>query len=88
MSKETKHNWYLANRQLTIDRAAKSYENNRQKIIDRSTKWAKDNPERKAEIAAKSDKKQRAKHPEKMVARNAVNNALRDGRLVKEPCHC
>lgn len=32
--------------------------------------------------------KQRAKFPEKYKARTAVSNALRDGRLEKQPCEC
>ena len=31
----------------------------------------------------------RVRHPDKYRARNAVNNAIRDGRLVRKPCeHC
>lgn len=34
-------------------------------------------------------RRRRARHPEKAAARNAVANALRDGRLIKGPCrHC
>jgi hypothetical protein len=28
----------------------------------------------------------RAEHPEKVRARNAVNNAIRDGRMIRRPC--
>jgi hypothetical protein len=27
-------------------------------------------------------------YPDKAIARYAVNNALRDGRLERQPCHC
>ncbi len=33
-------------------------------------------------------KKSQLKYPERIIARNAVNNALRDGRLEKKPCEC
>lgn len=45
-------------------------------------------PERKAN-ASDYQKTLRRINPDKYKARNAVNNALRDGRLVKESCqHC
>lgn len=31
-------------------------------------------------------KRHKEKYPEKKIARDAVNNAIRDGRLVKKPC--
>ncbi|KKL87413.1 hypothetical protein LCGC14_1934930 [marine sediment metagenome] len=65
--------WYLKNKQLTVNRAVQ---------------WAKDSPKRRAEILAKSNKRRRAKHPEKSKAHSAVQHALRTGRLTKEPCFC
>lgn len=45
-------------------------------------------PEYKDAMAANS-RRRRALNPEKAKARDAVNNAIRDGRLRKEPCfHC
>jgi hypothetical protein len=45
-------------------------------------------PGRKATIT-RAQRKMRAIHPEKYAARNAVSNAVRDGRLVRGPCvHC
>ncbi len=72
-SKKIAHDYYLDNQKL---------------IKERASKWKKDNPKRKAESAVKYSIKQRAEHPERKIARNAVNNALRDGRLKKEPCLC
>ncbi len=40
------------------------------------------------EFRRKHDAEYRKANPEKIKARNAVNSALRDGRLFKEPCHC
>ena len=71
--KKADHSRYLANRQL---------------VLDRNAKWVKDNPERRAEIRAKGDREQKAKHPERIKARQAVYRAIKTGRLVKEPCHC
>ena len=61
---------------------------NPEKVAEIRARWEKNNPKKRAESHAKADRKQRAKHPEKKAARNAVTHALRDGRLVKEPCHC
>jgi len=42
-------------------------------------------PERKSYVLA-AGVKHRERHPERYKARVAVNNAVRDGRLVKKPC--
>lgn len=47
------------------------YEREREKRIARSVTWARED---------------RKRHPEKWQARNAVANAIRDGRLEKQPC--
>jgi hypothetical protein len=45
-------------------------------------------PERRAYLV-RACQKHRKRNPEKYAARTAVNNAIRDGRLVKGPCkHC
>lgn len=44
------------------------------------------NPERKAK-QARYNQATRARNPEKYKARNAVSNALRSGKLIKQPCH-
>ena len=42
-------------------------------------------PERK-KAAAENQKRQRANYPEKFKARYLLGNALRDGRIVRQPC--
>jgi len=42
--------------------------------------------ERRKKTAEQSRKKHRQKHPEKYKARCAVGNAIRDGRLKRQPC--
>jgi hypothetical protein len=42
-------------------------------------------PERKAALAAAS-RRHKVANPEKTKARNAVSNAIRDGRLLRQPC--
>lgn len=42
-------------------------------------------PERKAQIMG-YQKKMRKKFPGKYRARNLVNNAIRDGKIIKKPC--
>ena len=59
---------------------------NRITVMTRAIRWRKDNPQRSKNIQKKSRKKSDHEHPEKIKARNAVNNALRDGRLVKMSC--
>jgi len=57
--------------------------------IDRVRQYDRDrfqNNSLRREYAMKSMKEQRAKHPERYKARTAVNNAVRDGRLIKLPC--
>lgn len=49
-------------------------------------KYEHSNSGKKARLRA--NQKRRQLHPEKEKARNAVNHALRDGRLTKKPCHC
>jgi hypothetical protein len=88
MSRESSHQWYLKNKELTKARAKASYEENKQLVIDRTAKWAKDNPDRRKSIAKKYDDRYAEENPLKIVARNAVNNALRDGRIEKTPCEC
>ena len=44
-------------------------------------------PARKKKLA-EYRKKRDAAHPDKYRARNAVNNALRDGKIVRQPCQC
>lgn len=52
--------------------------------IEATKQWQRDNP---AAVNAKA-KLQREKYPDREKARRAVNNAVRDGRLLKQPCHC
>jgi hypothetical protein len=37
-------------------------------------------------LALEYQRKRRASNPESYAARNAVSNALRDGRLIRQPC--
>jgi len=38
--------------------------------------------------AIRYQKRHRIENPDKYVARNAVRNAVRDGRITKQPCKC
>lgn len=42
--------------------------------------------ERKLKALEYQRKHRQETNPEKYIARNAVNNAVRDGKLIKEPC--
>lgn len=52
------------------------------KARDVTAKWRRENPG----LVRQLDRKYKAKSPEKYVARSAVGNALRSGRLVRQPC--
>ena len=49
-------------------------------------RWRKENPEKYLASAKSSTQKYKAKYPERVLATNKVNNAVRDGRALKEPC--
>lgn len=53
------------------------------KVAYERRRWQR--PERRRASTA-SLKRQKARNPTKAKARNAVTNAIRDGRLVKQPC--
>ena len=55
---------------------------NQQLAIDRSTEWAKNNPDK----AAKLQTQYRKRHPKKIMARQAVTHAIREGQLMRETC--
>ena len=59
---------------------------NKQLTIDRAAQWQKDNPKRNKELRAEEQKRRRKRCPEKFAARNAVNNAVLAGTLVRGTC--
>ncbi len=69
--------------------AKKDSNKHRDENIERVRQYDRDrfknSPERQAFNAANT-KAYRIKYPERYKAHNAVNNAVRDGRLKKEPC--
>lgn len=66
-------------------RAARARNRNHYVLYDNQREQTQ---ERKAD-KAEARKRHRALHPDKARARNAVNNAIRDGRLTRQPCeHC
>jgi ribosomal protein L44E len=73
-----------AHREKNID-AIRAYDRERAKEPKRRAnaaevgkRWIKNNPNKPREY--------RLKHVEKYRARSAVSNAIRDGRLIREPC--
>ncbi|HSW43288.1 MAG TPA: hypothetical protein VLM76_12330 [Patescibacteria group bacterium] len=69
----------------------------RKTLEERRAHVAQRNPERVRaadEARSRTRRKQesivrsRLRHPERHAARQAVRNALRFGRLVRQPCHC
>ncbi len=64
--------------------SAQHYRANREYYAEYERKRSQD-PERKRKIV-EYQRTGRAKNPERYKATNAVTNAIRDGRLEKEPC--
>jgi hypothetical protein len=69
----------------------KAYQRRRRNSIEsRERILAYDNERSKTQerkqYALGVQRKRRAKYPEKAKARNAVSNALRDGRILRQPC--
>ena len=50
--------------------------------LNASTEWKRKNPEHHAKLA----REYRKRHPEKIMAQNRLNYAVRKGRIKKEPC--
>jgi hypothetical protein len=69
----------------TKKRVAKDRYDNPDKLSERDKCRYKKDSDRK-ESCCESSKKSRIKFPKKYKARNKVNNAIRDGRLFKQPC--
>ena len=63
-----------------VDRYSKPAQ--RKKLLDASSNWKKKNPVRHAELA----KEYRARYPEKIMAQNRLNYAVRKGRIKRKPC--
>ncbi len=61
-----------------------NYQVNRDHYVKYERKRCQD-PRRKKK-ALEYQKTRRAKYPERFKARNAVSNAIRDGRLTRQPC--
>lgn len=69
--------------------AKKDARNYREKNIEKVRKYDRDrfkNDENRRSYAMKSMKEQRKKYPDRYKARTAVNNAVRDGLILKKPC--
>jgi len=64
------------------------YKENRDEILVKQGEYYKSNKEAicRKHREKKYWKEARKKYPEKVKARNAVSNAIRDGRLEKKPC--
>ena len=50
--------------------------------LDASVNWKKEHPERHAALA----REYRARYPEKIMAQNRLNYAIRKGRIKRQPC--
>lgn len=76
---------------------------NRQKRVDQYREYDRARANRPDRVAARAayaatdrgkermrvgSKAYRSRHPQRVKANNAVNNAIRDGRLTPDPCHC
>jgi hypothetical protein len=66
-------------------RDAKSRYDDKPDTISAYEKRRANTPHRKAKLQ-EYQQRRRTKYPERFKARNAVNNALRDGNLARQPC--
>lgn len=64
-----------------------AYAGRNPEVARRSDAKRKGTPRRRASLNA-AGKRAREREPEKYRARTTVGNALRDGRLVRQPCPC
>jgi len=51
-------------------------------MVQASRNWKANNRQRHAELA----REYRARHPEKVMAQNRLNYAIRKGRVIRQPC--
>lgn len=54
----------------------------RKALLNASVNWKKEHPERHAELA----REYRARYPEKIMAQNRLNYAIRKRRIKRQPC--
>ena len=54
----------------------------RKSLLESSRNWKKRNPEKHAALA----REYRLRHPEKIIAQNRLNYAIRKGRIQRKPC--
>ena len=64
----------------------KKYPENKEAVRLRVAKWRAANKARVTELAREHNRNHRKKNPEHERARQAVNNAVRRGKLDPEPC--
>jgi len=76
--------WYEENREEKAEYHRQWYERNRETVKSRVQKHSK--TERGKEVHARAIKTYAERYPEKVAANHAVNNAIRDRRLVRETC--
>jgi ribosomal protein S27AE len=58
----------------------------RKQHANQARQWRADNREIARNIQVKASQKHRQINPEKAMARSAVTHAVRDGKLIKQPC--
>ncbi len=74
--------YYKQNKEERIKYQKKWVIENIDKVTKHRKKWSKENPDK----LAKSQKAHGKKYPDRIKARNAINQRLFHGRLVKLPC--
>lgn len=59
---------------------------NRAKVVQYATNWAKANPERARSKNNEATARWKAKNREKRIAQHKISNAIRDNKIVRQPC--
>jgi hypothetical protein len=73
---------YVENKDFILKRNKEYYENNKNKISIKSKEWKKNNPEK----VLKQQLRYHKKNPKHNKARVLVNQAIKAGVLIKQPC--
>lgn len=81
---EAQRRWHEENREYVNAQAKRRYEENREEVIAKVAAYRQ--TERGRQVHAEALKAYRQRHPEKAKAHDAVKNAIRDGKLMRDAC--
>ncbi len=87
--KEYKKAYQAANSEKIREQKKAYYAVNRDQILENGRAWREKNKEARAKYTAEYDAEYKTKYPAKIKAINAVNNAIKAGRMARpDLCEC